>query len=172
MATTPITELPVLVGFEDATPLLSDPAALRDQADRDGYLFFKKLLPADVVLDLRRQLLGVLDEFGWLQKEPGPALGLADPVAVAGLEGWGGTGVTQAAYLATQKIELFHRLPHHPKLLRMYEALFGKAVLPHPRNIARLDAIKAATNALREFTRQHSRGRRRGKLHHGWKVDV
>lgn len=138
MTATSITELPVLVGFEDATPLLSDPAALRDQADRDGYLFFKKLLPADVVLDLRRQLLGVLDEFGWLQKDPGPALGLADPLAVAGLEGWGGTGVTQAAYLTTQKLELFHRLPHHPKLIRMYETLFGRAVLPHPRNIARL----------------------------------
>ena len=54
------------------------------------------------------------------------------------LESWGGTGVSEAAYLAIQKLELFHRLPHHPKLIRMYETLFGKAVLPHPRNIARL----------------------------------
>jgi hypothetical protein len=138
MAATSITELPVLVGFEDATPLLSDPIALRAQAERDGYLFFRKLLPADLVLDLRHLFLQVLDQFGWLRKDVSLMEGLADPAAVADLESWGGAGVSQAAYLAIQKIELFHRLPHHPRLIHMYEALFGKAVLPHPRHIARL----------------------------------
>jgi hypothetical protein len=138
MTRPPAKESPVIVGFDDATPLLSAPQALRAQADRDGYLFFRKLLPAEIVLDLRRQLLQVLDQFGWLQQEEEPRLGLADPGAVADLESWGGTGVPQAAYLAIQKVELFHRLPHHPNLIHMYETLFGKPVLPHPRNIARL----------------------------------
>jgi hypothetical protein len=136
--TTATKEPSVLIGFEDATPLLSSPEALRAQADRDGYLFFQKLLPADVVLDLRRQILQVSDQFGWLRKDVDLMDGLANPDAVADLESWGGTGVSEAGYLAIQKLELFHRLPHHPKLIRMYETLFGKAVFPHPRNIARL----------------------------------
>ena len=136
--TTTTREPSVLVGFEDATPLLSSPEALRTQAQRVGYLFFKRLLPADVVLDLRRQLLQVLDQFGWLQKDVDLMAGLADPAAVVDFDTWGGVGVSQAAYLAVQKLELFHRLPHHPRLIRMYETLFGRSVLPHPRNIARL----------------------------------
>jgi hypothetical protein len=139
MATATATKEPtVIVGFDDATPLLSDPEALRAQADRDGYLFFKGLLPTEVVLDLRKQLLEVLDGFDWLRKDLDLMSGVANPATVRDMEAWGGTGVTQAAYLATQKLELFHRLPHHPRLIRMYESLFGKAVLPHPRNIARL----------------------------------
>ena len=136
----------VIVGFEDATPLLAEPIALRAQADRDGYLFFRGLLPAEVVLDLRQQFLRVLDQFGWLRKDQDLTSGLVDPVAVGNLESWGGTGVSQAAYRAIQELELFHRLPHHPKLIRMYETFFGRAVLPHPRNIARL-MVPAPRNA-------------------------
>ena len=31
--------------FSDATPLLDDPAGLRERAEQDGYLFFKHFLP-------------------------------------------------------------------------------------------------------------------------------
>lgn len=133
----------VTVGFEDATPLLGAPEALRAQADRDGYLFFKKLLPAEVLLELRRQLLELLAGYGWVRGD-GDLLvgdlmdGLADAEGVASLQDWGGTGVTEEAYRAVQKLELFHRLAHHPNLIQVYQQLFGKAVLPHPRNIARL----------------------------------
>jgi hypothetical protein len=44
---------PMIVGFRDATPLLSDPVALRAQAARDGYLFFKQLIPKSDVQTLR-----------------------------------------------------------------------------------------------------------------------
>jgi hypothetical protein len=128
----------IIVGFEDATPLLEKPDELRAQANRDGYLFFRGLLPADDILNVRRQLLQILDDSGWIRRDADLMEGLVDPVGAAGLEDWGGTGVNQAAYLATQKLEAFHRLAHHPQLIHVYEQLFGKAVLPHPRNIARL----------------------------------
>jgi hypothetical protein len=128
----------IIVGFEDATPLLNTPDALRAQADRDGYLFFRGLLPATDILNVRRQLLRVLSDAGWIRQDTDLMDGLADPAGVANLNDFGGTGVTQEAYLATQKIEDFHRLAHHPRLIHVYEQLFGKAVLPHPRNIARL----------------------------------
>lgn len=49
-----------------------------------------------------------------------------------------GVGVHNEAYLQVQKLELFHRLAHHPNLIRLYEILFQAPVLPHPRHIARL----------------------------------
>jgi len=47
-------------------------------------------------------------------------------------------GVSNEAYHAVQKLELFHTLPHHPKLLSLYRNLFGKEAIPHPRHIARM----------------------------------
>jgi ectoine hydroxylase-related dioxygenase (phytanoyl-CoA dioxygenase family) len=135
---TPTKTIPVIQGFEDSTPLLDDPEALQRRADAEGVLFFRGLLPRDHVMAVRRQLLEVLDSFGWLRKDADLMEGYVNPDAVRDLESWGGTGVSEAAYLATQKVEIFHRLAHHPDLIRMYEMLFGKAVLPHPRNIARL----------------------------------
>ena len=139
MAATKETKEPVvLTGFEDATPLLGDPEALRRRADEEGVLFFRGLLPREHVLEVRRQLLEVLDSHGWIRRDRDLMDGYVNAEAVRDLDSWGGTGVTEAAYLDTQKVEIFHRLAHHPDLIRMYETLFGEAVLPHPRNIARL----------------------------------
>jgi hypothetical protein len=46
--------------------------------------------------------------------------------------------VGQDAYREIQSLELFHSLPHHPKLLALYETLFGAPAFPHPRHIARV----------------------------------
>jgi hypothetical protein len=37
-----------------------------------------------------------------------------------------------------QKQESFHCLPHHPRLLALYQTLFGGEVLVHARHIMRL----------------------------------
>src|SRR5947208_15623403 len=47
-------------------------------------------------------------------------------------------GVPHAAYDDVQKLESVHRLPHHPELLALYRALFGREVLVHPRHIIRM----------------------------------
>ena len=47
-------------------------------------------------------------------------------------------GVSLAAYHEVQRLESMHRLPHHPRLLAVYRALFGGEVLVHPRHIARM----------------------------------
>ncbi|MFN5929112.1 MAG: phytanoyl-CoA dioxygenase, partial [Roseiflexaceae bacterium] len=66
-----MTQVPatIRVGFVDATPLLSDPIALRAQAQRDGYLFFKQLLPKSDVQTLRTELLQLLAKRGWLRSD-------------------------------------------------------------------------------------------------------
>ena len=50
--------------FFDATPLLDDPAALRNRAEQDGYLFFKHFLPVEPLLELRRQMLEICAQHG------------------------------------------------------------------------------------------------------------
>jgi hypothetical protein len=127
--------------FEDSTPLLNDAVALRARAERDGYLFFKRFLPAEPILELRRQMLEICAERGWLKKDRPMMDGVMDEEAinrVPDAEMRGDIGVTEEAYKAVQKLELFHTLPHHPNFLKLYGTLFGSEALPHPRHIARM----------------------------------
>lgn len=136
-----LTELP----FEDSTPLLNDPAALRARMDRDGFFFFRGLLPPAPVLDLRRQILGVCQKYGWLA--PGAALmdGLIDPSAQQ-IDVFCQVGVTRAAYADVYRLEAFHRLAQQPAIMDVLGRLMGETVLPHPRHIARL-MFPTAANA-------------------------
>ena len=129
------------IPFVDSSPLLDDREALRGRAEADGFLFFRNFLPAEEVLAVRRDMLAVVEKFGW--REPG--LDLADSRVlldklneVPDGEMREDIGVSTAAYHAVQKLESFHRLPHHPKLLALFRRLFDSEVLVHPRHIARM----------------------------------
>lgn len=128
--------------FVDSTELLADPVALRERAKVDGYLFFKQRLPKDEVLAMRAEMLAVVEKYGWRQKGQDDLGGLIDYDAINSIteEQMHRTdvGVTADAYHDVQKLERFHRLPHHPRLLEIYRALFGREVLVHPRHIARM----------------------------------
>jgi len=132
----------VVTGFTDSTPLLESPGELRQRADEDGFLFFKGFLPTDLVLELRRQVLEILDGHGWLKKGVDLMEGVGDREAIArdaALDPeWVRICVGKQAYREIQALELFHTLPHHPKLLAFYEMFFGEPVIPHPRHIARV----------------------------------
>ncbi len=129
--------------FVDSSDLLrrGDGAGLRARAAQDSYLFFRHLLPADAILPVRADLLGVIDNFGW--REAGQDV-YGDKIDVAALsrvpesEIRTDIGVTHSAYDAVQKLESVHRLPHHPALLALYQMLFGREPLVHPRHIVRL----------------------------------
>ncbi len=129
-------------GFIDSSDILNDPEALRARAAEEGYLFLRQLLPQDIVLELRRQMLEVLNHFGWLYPDAPLMDGIGNQKAIEAIPReelvFCGTGVPRPAYEAVQKLELFHALAHHPNLIAMYEKLFDAPVLPHPRNIARL----------------------------------
>jgi|UniRef100_UPI00404B7DF5 hypothetical protein len=128
--------------FIDSTPLLEDPMALRARAAEDGYLFFKQRLPVNEVLAVRADLLNVVRKHGWLQPGQDALGGLIDFDAINALtdEEMHRTdiGVSQEAYHDVQRLESFHRLPHHPRLLEIYRALFDGEVLVHPRHICRM----------------------------------
>lgn len=125
----------------DSTPLLGDKSALLERAGHDGYLFFRGLLPRDLVLQLREQMLQVVDSFGWRvanQDKLGGRIDLEALNRVPDESMREDIGVSKEAYCEAQKLELLHSLPHHPKLIALYRELFGDEVLVHPRHIARM----------------------------------
>lgn len=123
--------------FLDSSALLGDGNALRERGERDGYLFFKGLLPAEVILPVRGDLLSVVDRHDWLADDTGrlkvEALATVPEAAMRT-----DIGVSAAAYDAVQKLESVHRLPHHPNLLALYKTLFNDEVLVHARHIVRM----------------------------------
>jgi len=127
--------------FIDSMPLLGDGAALRERADKEGYLFFKRLLPAAEVLRVRADILGVVEGYGWRRAGEDLLSGAVDVEALDQVpedEMRLDIGVSVEAYHDVQKLESVHRLPHHPRLVSLYETLFERQVLVHPRHIVRL----------------------------------
>jgi len=132
----------VVTGFTDSTPLLGAPDELRARAAVDGFLYFKKFLAPEPLLELRRQILEIIQRAGLLKTGMDLMEGVGDLEAIARAEAadpqWARLGVGWNLYRDVQCLELFHSIPHQPKLLALYRSLFGEEVLPHPRHIARV----------------------------------
>ena len=129
--------------FLDSSPLYEaqDWEGLRRRGKEEGYLFFKQLLPKEELLNLRRDMLGVVKKHGWLDSEADPDSGILNVEALNTVPDEAmrlDIGVSHEAYDDVQKLQSFHRLPHHPRLLHLYQGLFGKDVLVHPRHIGRM----------------------------------
>lgn len=129
--------------FEDASPYLKDPAALRAKAEEDGYLFLKGLIPIDTVMKLRRDILEILDRRGFLNGSRPLMEGISDLNALHGRlseedVNYMGVGVPENIYREVQKLESFHAVAHEPRLLHLYETLFEEKPFAHPRHIARV----------------------------------
>ena len=67
METQTIREQDSLVPFIESDPT-ANPADLRQKMAVQGYLFFRHLVPADVILNVRRDVLTLCDEAGWLDR--------------------------------------------------------------------------------------------------------
>ena len=57
--------------FRDSTDILHDRASLASRLSQDGYLFFPRLIPADDVRKLRKGMLKILENAGWLDTGAG-----------------------------------------------------------------------------------------------------
>ena len=119
--------------FTESNHLLSDPPALRQQFNADGYLFFRDTLPQPEVLSLRRQILEFCQEEGWLRKGTDVMDGLTDIEPI--LEGdkeW------RPVYAKIQALESFHRLKMTTQVHTIMEYLFQEPVFALPMTIARV----------------------------------
>lgn len=129
--------------FTDSTPLLQrgDFMGLRQRANEDGHLFFKGLLPPRELQKVRQDMLAVVEKYGWRQSGQDGKGGLINLEAlnrVADEEMRSDIGVSREAYHDIQKLNSFHKIPHHPNLIMLYRGLFGDDVFVHPRHIARM----------------------------------
>ena len=119
--------------FAESNGLLDSPADLRKRLRTDGYLFFRDILPVEEVLDVRRQILEICDQAGWLRPGAPVIDGLSDrPPILESEEEYADV------YAGVQALEAFHRLKLNPKIIDIMEALFEEAVFPFPQTIGRI----------------------------------
>lgn len=132
---------PTLAALQDSSGLLGDREALLARSQRDGYLFFRALLPSQAVLAVRHDVLSQLDAHGWIQKGSRLDDGLIDEAAINEVpddELRPDIGISAHGYTDVQRVHSMHRLPHHPALMDLYQTLFGEDVFVHPRHIVRV----------------------------------
>lgn len=120
--------------FLNSTEVLGDGKELRERMERDGYLFVRALLPAEILEDLRLQMLEILREAGWVRAD-GPL-----EEAFADLGGFCVEPQPQymEIYHRLYKLQAFHAIQHHPNLIGLFERMLGEAAMPHPRIIGRI----------------------------------
>src|SRR5438876_6227071 len=113
--------------------LLGDRAALRERFDEDSYLYFQDVLDRDKVRSLRKSMLTVLADRGWVRKAPYLMRGVATaPPVREGDEDF------FTVYDDVQRLEEFHTLAHDESLMRIMHQVLGESAFPHPLKIARL----------------------------------
>jgi hypothetical protein len=113
---------------------IDDPTELRRRIGAEGYLFFKRLQDPDKLWSLRREMLTVMQQGGWLIAGTDPLDGIAD-ISAQCTEG----DVTYTdVYHEVYKLEAFHRSAHWPEVTAMVEKIMGRPIMPHPQKIARL----------------------------------
>lgn len=119
--------------FTDSSGLVDQPERLRDNFERDGYLFLPDLLPPDAITSVFNAFANILVEEGVASREGGEWQ--LKPACRPFREG-------DADYFAVHdrlyKVESFHALAHHPKLLEVMEHVLGPGCFPHPLSIMRL----------------------------------
>jgi hypothetical protein len=113
---------------------MNDRTELRRRIDDEGYLFFKRLQNPDKLRALRREMLTVMQQGGWLIAGTDPMDGIADISAQCTEGDLGYTDVYHEVY----KLESFHRSAHWPEVMAMVETIMGRPIMPHPQKIARL----------------------------------
>ena len=114
--------------------IMEDADALRERIDDEGYLFFKQLQRPEKLLELRQQMLTVMQEGGWLIAGTDPLDGIAD-VSQQCTEG---DVEYSDVYHQVYRLEAFHRSAHWPEVMEIMAKVVGKPVLPHPHKVARL----------------------------------
>jgi hypothetical protein len=119
--------------LEDSAALLMDGPALAARMARDGYLYLPGLLPRGAVARVQREVAAIARDAGWLRRNA-----LLDD-AVANLHGF--CVDPEPRYLEVlrriNRLEAYHALKHHPRLLGLFERMLGAPVFPHPRVLMR-----------------------------------
>lgn len=113
-------------------------AELKARLQEYGYLFFRKLVPAEVILETRRAVLDLCMQAGWLDPNTDPMDGIVAPTMKPTQEG---KADYASVYRKVLQTPIFHNFPNDPHLMRIAAQLLNitaEEVLVHPRRIGRL----------------------------------
>lgn len=115
----------------------ADPAELRAQMARNGYVFIRGAAPAAAILNVRRQMLELQREAGWIDTDGHDLMDAFVPADVTPtIEG---KPDYMAVYRKVLKLPDFHALPAHPDLMAIAGKLLDHpAPMVHPRRIGRM----------------------------------
>jgi hypothetical protein len=123
-----------LLPFLESDPH-ADPASLCAIMAEQGYLFFRRLIPAPDILRVRRAVLEHCAAADWLD----PAADLEEGITRAGSPALTeGMPPYMAVYRKVLRTALFHDFPLLPPLMQVAGMLLQAEVLAHPRRIGRI----------------------------------
>ncbi len=143
-----------IIPFTVSNALLDDAEKLRQRAQQDGYLYFRRLIDTESILNLRRDFLEICHRHGWVEGGQNLMHGIRNGTPL--MEGDDGYWPVLDKF---QSLESFHAFAHHPAILDMCDKLFSEKTLVHPRNIGRImfpENTKYTTPAHQDFI--HIRG--------------
>lgn len=121
--------------FQDSTTLIDQPLALRNQAEQDGYVFLRDLLPRRRVEALRDVALKSCAELGWLAPDNPPG----DVLAKTHLGLGASDDPRYHAFLAQVIPSMeFAVLGENPTLLSVVAAVSGSSVKRRHADICRV----------------------------------
>jgi hypothetical protein len=120
--------------FRVSNDARSDAEELRRRMAEEGYLFFRRLIEPGTMLSLRRDIMGVLQQSGWLCEGTDPGEGIVD-LSKRCTEGDPPYG---PVYHRVYRLESFHRLPHDPALVSTVEKIMDARTIPVPSHKARI----------------------------------
>jgi hypothetical protein len=147
--------MPETMPFLESSDVLGHPEELGARMARDGHLFFRGLIDPGAIREVRRDILTLCRDAGWLAE----GSELTEGVAAPGDRHIEPEPDYMAVYDQVMKLESFHALAHDPAMLTMYRDLLGEEVLVHSRNIARIifpQNTKFTTPAHQDFI--HTQG--------------
>jgi hypothetical protein len=119
--------------FVDSSALIEDGGALAQRLDEDGYLFVKGLLPRADVMRVRSTFLDAIAAAGWLRAGTPSDDAIADPAKACVDPEAPFVDVLRRFYRHPEG----HGLKLHPRVMGLFERLFGEPVLAHPLLIPR-----------------------------------
>lgn len=135
--------------FAESNDARHDPAELRRRVDASGYLFFRGLANKAQLLELRRTILELCREHGFLD----PKAPLMDGIYRGGPFP-DNHREYMPMYRKLQATAVFNEFSRSKEIMALFGDLLGGEVLAHPRNIARVSwpgDVNNTTQAHQDF---------------------
>lgn len=123
-----------LYELRESNDAIDDQPELQRRLADDGYLFFRELLDPDALRELKREMLTVMQEGGWIQQGTDPLDGIAEP----GVQCTEGDLDYTDVYHKVYSLRRFHAIAHRDEILNMIERIMGGPVAAQPQKVARL----------------------------------